>query len=154
MAAESRLLRDRAETEFFALEAGSALNRESSGRMPFAWTLNPYRGCEFGCHYCYARYTREFMEMWSSSDFERKIYAKTNAPDLLRAELAAAEDAQLHAPWSLAKGSHVIFTMPRIAVLRGMIFNHAVHHRAQLGVSLRLNDVLVPVLYGPSADEA
>jgi uncharacterized damage-inducible protein DinB len=94
------------------------------------------------------------MEMWSSSDFERKIYAKTNAPDLLRAELAAAEDGQLHAPWSLAKGSHVIFTMPRIAVLRGMIFNHAVHHRAQLGVSLRLNDVLVPVLYGPSADEA
>jgi DNA repair photolyase len=95
MAAESPLLRDRAETEFFALESRSALNRESSGRMPFAWTLNPYRGCEFGCHYCYARYTHEFMELYDSRDFERMIYAKTNAPDLLRAELRAARDRGL-----------------------------------------------------------
>ena len=92
MAAKSPLVRDRAQTEFFALDTRSALNRESSGRMPFDWTLNPYRGCEFGCHYCYARYTHEFMEMWASSDFERKIYAKTNAPGLLRAELRAARD--------------------------------------------------------------
>jgi len=95
MAAESPRVRDRAEAEFFALETRSALNRESSGRMPFAWTLNPYRGCEFGCHYCYARYTHEFMEHWASLDFERKIYAKTNAPDLLRAELRAARDRGL-----------------------------------------------------------
>jgi DNA repair photolyase len=92
MAAASPKLRDRGEAEFFALTTRSALNRESSGRMPFAWTLNPYRGCEFGCHYCYARYTHEFMEHWDSLDFERKIYAKVNAPDLLRAELRAARD--------------------------------------------------------------
>src|SRR5690349_2288095 len=92
MAAQSPLVRDRAETEFFALESRSALNRESSGRMPFDWTLNPYRGCEFGCQYCYAHYTHEFMEHWASLDFERKIYAKTNAPELLRAELRAARD--------------------------------------------------------------
>jgi DNA repair photolyase len=95
MAAESPLVRDRAGAEFFSLDARSALNRESSGRMPFDWTLNPYRGCEFGCHYCYARYTHEFMEMWDSRDFERKIYAKVNAPDLLRAELRAARDRGL-----------------------------------------------------------
>jgi DNA repair photolyase len=81
--------------EYFRLAARSVLNRESSGRMPFAWTLNPYRGCEFGCHYCYARYTHEFMEMWDSEAFERKIYAKTDAPDLLRAELRQGRDKGL-----------------------------------------------------------
>ena len=92
LAAQSPLTRERAEVEYFALQSRSALNRESSGRMPFAWTLNPYRGCEFGCKYCYARYTHEFMELRDGRDFERKIFAKTNAPELLRAELAAARD--------------------------------------------------------------
>jgi len=70
-----------------------------------------------------------------------------------RAALVTADDAQLLAPWSLVKGGHAIFTMPRIAVLRSMIMNHTIHHRAQLGVYLRLTDVPVPGLYGPSADE-
>jgi len=61
LAGESPRVAERAEVEFFALPCRSALNRESSGRMPFAWTLNPYRGCEFGCKYCSARYTHEFM---------------------------------------------------------------------------------------------
>ena len=95
MAAESPLVRERAEVEYFALPCRSALNRESSGRMPFAWTLNPYRGCEFGCKYCYARYTHEFMEMWDGKDFERKIYAKGAAPEWLRAELRQAKDKGL-----------------------------------------------------------
>ena len=95
MAAESPLVRERAEVEYFALPCRSALNRESSGRMPFAWTINPYRGCEFGCKYCYARYTHEFMEMWDGRDFERKIYAKHEAPELLRAELRQAKDKGL-----------------------------------------------------------
>ncbi len=95
MAAESPLLRERAEVEYFRLEARSALNRESSGRLPFAWTLNPYRGCEFGCHYCYARYTHEFMEMYDSRDFERKIFAKSDAPERLRAELRQGRDKGL-----------------------------------------------------------
>jgi len=55
--------------------------------------------------------------------------------------------------WSLLGGGQVVFTMPRIACLRSMIFNHLVHHRAQLGVYLRMNDVPVPAIYGPSADE-
>jgi DNA repair photolyase len=95
LAAESPRVRERAEVEYFNLPVRSALNRESSGRMPFAWTLNPYRGCEFGCKYCYARYTHEFMEMYDGRDFERKIYAKADAPDLLRAELREARDKGL-----------------------------------------------------------
>ncbi len=95
LAAESPRVRERAEVEYFRLDARSTLNRESSGRMPFAWTINPYRGCEFGCQYCYARYTHEFMEMWDSRDFERKIYAKTDAPALLRAELRLGRDRGL-----------------------------------------------------------
>jgi len=79
MAAASPRVRERAEVEYYRLAARSTLNRESSGRMPFAWTINPYRGCEFGCKYCYARYTHEFMEMWDGRDFERKIYAKVDA---------------------------------------------------------------------------
>src|SRR5437660_11077713 len=75
------------QVEYFTLPARSLLNRCTSRRMPFAWTINPYRGCEFGCKYCYARYTHEFMEMRDGLDFERKIYAKQNASWLLRQDL-------------------------------------------------------------------
>jgi len=70
-----------------------------------------------------------------------------------RASLAGASDETLLKPWSLLKGGQAIMTMPRIAVLRSFVLNHGIHHRAQLGVYLRLNDIPVPALYGPSADE-
>lgn len=70
-----------------------------------------------------------------------------------RALLAKATDEQLMKPWSLLNGGKVTMTMPRIAVFRSFILNHNIHHRAQLGVYLRLNDIPVPALYGPSADE-
>ena len=70
-----------------------------------------------------------------------------------RAALSGAEDAHLMKPWSLLKGGTTLMTMPRVAVLRGFVMNHLIHHRAQLGVYLRLNDVPVPAVYGPSADE-
>src|SRR5262249_48629454 len=70
-----------------------------------------------------------------------------------RKALAGASDEALLKDWSLLGGGKVVFTMPRVACLRGIIFNHLVHHRAQLGVYLRMNDVPVPALYGPSADE-
>ena len=95
LAQSSPRLRQRTGVQCFALPARSALNRESSRRMPFAWTLNPYRGCEFGCKYCYARYTHEFMELHDGRDFERKIFAKTGSPGLLRAELRRARDRGL-----------------------------------------------------------
>ncbi len=71
-----------------------------------------------------------------------------------RAAIEAAEDQELMQPWTLLKGGQVIFKLPRIAVLRTMLFNHVIHHRGQLSVYLRLNDVPVPSIYGPTADEA
>jgi uncharacterized damage-inducible protein DinB len=70
-----------------------------------------------------------------------------------RAAIACASDQTLMKNWSLKQGTHVIFTMPKVAVLRSFVMNHTIHHRAQLLVYLRLNDIPVPGLYGPSADE-
>ncbi|HPS78557.1 MAG TPA: DinB family protein [Thermoanaerobaculaceae bacterium] len=71
-----------------------------------------------------------------------------------RQALAGADNATLLAPWSLKQAGTPVFTMPRAGVLRGFIFSHMIHHRAQLGVYLRLLDVPVPSMYGPSADES
>ncbi len=70
-----------------------------------------------------------------------------------RTVLAAASDQDLMKNWTLLAGGKEIFTMPRVACVRGMIMNHLIHHRAQLTVYLRLLNVPVPGLYGPSADE-
>src|SRR6476661_2714093 len=87
LASQGESLREGHNVEYFTLTAKSLLNRCVSGRqMPFTWTINPYRGCEFGCRYCYARYTHEFMEL-DARDFEDKIYAKAHTAELLRREL-------------------------------------------------------------------
>jgi len=70
-----------------------------------------------------------------------------------RAALAGRTDGELMAPWTLKNGSHAIFTMPKTSVLRSFCLNHIVHHRGQLSVYLRLLNVPVPSIYGPSADE-
>jgi uncharacterized damage-inducible protein DinB len=70
-----------------------------------------------------------------------------------RAAIAGASDEELFKPWSLLSGGNKIFSLPRVAVLRSFVMNHIIHHRAQLGVYLRLNDIPVPSIYGPSADE-
>jgi len=70
-----------------------------------------------------------------------------------RAALAGATDAHMTQSWSLVKDGKPMLTMPRVAVLRNFILNHLIHHRAQLGLYLRMNDVPVPAIYGPSADE-
>jgi uncharacterized damage-inducible protein DinB len=70
-----------------------------------------------------------------------------------RALIESATDEDMMKPWSLKVRGQTAFTMPKIAVLRGMVINHIIHHRGQLTVYLRLNDVPVPSLYGPSADE-
>ena len=71
-----------------------------------------------------------------------------------RAALAAASDAELMKPWSLLNNGAVLMTLPKAAVVRSFIMNHLIHHRAQLGVYLRLNNIAVPAIYGPSADES
>ena len=75
-------------TEYFLLPVRSILNECHSERVPFRWTVNPYRGCEFGCHYCYARYTHEYMEL-GASEFETKIYAKQDAGPLAERDLSS-----------------------------------------------------------------
>jgi uncharacterized damage-inducible protein DinB len=67
--------------------------------------------------------------------------------------IAAAADAEFMKPWTLLSGGQAIFTMPKIAVIRSFVINHIIHHRAVLTVYLRLNDIPVPGLYGPSGDE-
>src|SRR6202035_686337 len=88
MAAQSELLESKSQVEYFEIGARSILNRPKPN-MPFQWTINPYRGCEFGCQYCYARYTHEFMGMEDGREFESRIYAKAAAPEILRRELRA-----------------------------------------------------------------
>ncbi|MFB3829999.1 MAG: radical SAM protein [Bryobacteraceae bacterium] len=83
LAAESDLLEAKSRVRYFEIESRSILNRTRPG-MPFTWTLNPYRGCEFGCKYCFARYTHEFMEL--PDNFEDRIYAKAAAPEILKRE--------------------------------------------------------------------
>jgi DNA repair photolyase len=73
--------------QYFLLPVKSILNRCDSNRVPFEWTINPYRGCEFGCKYCYARYTHEYMEL-DGNEFEKKIYVKQNAAALLTNDVA------------------------------------------------------------------
>jgi uncharacterized damage-inducible protein DinB len=70
-----------------------------------------------------------------------------------REAIAGASDEHLLKPWSLLNGGQTVLTLPRVGVLRGFVMNHNIHHRAQLGVYLRLNDIPVPSIYGPSADE-
>lgn len=66
---------------------------------------------------------------------------------------AVRDDAEMDVPWTLLEGGHEILTMPRSAVIRGFIISHIIHHRAHLLVYLRLNDIPVPGMYGPSGDE-
>jgi uncharacterized damage-inducible protein DinB len=89
-----------------------------------------------------AKSRNELLEM-----FDKNVAAA-------RAAIAGASDAHLLKPWSLLRNGKTLMTLPRIGVLRGFVLSHGIHHRAQLGVYLRLNDVPVPAIYGPSADES
>ncbi len=87
LAAEGEATGEGHNVEYLTIESRSILTRCRSPRMPFTWMINPYRGCEFACKYCYARYTHEFMELRDGLDFERKIYVKQHTAWLLRQEL-------------------------------------------------------------------
>ena len=86
LAASSELLEAKREVEYLELETRRFIGR-GSGRMRSIWTVNPYRGCEYGCKYCYARYAHEFMELRDPELFERKIYAKQFQAPAFRAEV-------------------------------------------------------------------
>lgn len=88
-----------------------------------------------------ARSTREVLERFDQAVKDA------------RAAISETENEEMTQHWSLLSGGKTVMTLPRVAVLRGFVMNHTIHHRAQLGVYLRLNDIAVPSIYGPSADE-
>jgi len=138
LASEGESLRDGHDVEYFTLPAKSLLNRCISRRkMPFTWTINPYRGCEFACKYCYARYTHEFMEMRNGLEFEQKIYVKQHAGDLLRSDLRRVKLGE-----SIALGTATDPYQPaerRYEVTRGILEEFARHRGFELGIVTKSN---------------
>src|ERR1700682_223543 len=131
LAKQGESLRQGHEVEYFTLPARSLLNRCTGARMPFTWTINPYRGCEFACKYCYARYTHEFMEMRDGVDFEQKIYVKQHAAELLRQELRRVKSGE-----EIAIGTATDPYQPaerRFEVMRAILEELARHEGLDLG---------------------
>lgn len=81
-----------------------------------------------------------------TAEFDSKV-------SIARAQLARATDAELMTAWTLKKGGEEMFTLPRISAIRSFVMNHLIHHRGQLSVYLRLKNVPLPPIYGPTADE-
>jgi DNA repair photolyase len=108
--------------------------------MPFTWTINPYRGCEFACKYCYARYTHEFMELRDGVDFEQKIFVKQHAADLLRQELHHVKPGE-----EIAIGTATDPYQPaerRFEVTRGILEELARHRGLEIGIVTKSNLIL------------
>jgi len=140
LAAEGESLRQGHDVEYFTLPVRSLLNRCTAPRMPFTWTINPYRGCEFACKYCYARYTHEFMEMRNGIEFEQKIFVKQHAADLLRQELR-----QVKAGEEIAIGTATDPYQPaekKFEVTRGILEEFAKHSGFEIGIVTKSNLIL------------
>jgi len=140
LAAEGESLRQGHEVEYFTLPVRSLLNRCTVERMPFTWTINPYRGCEFACKYCYARYTHEFMEMRDGLEFEQKIFVKQHAADLLRQELRQVKRGE-----EIAIGTATDPYQPsekRFEVTRAILEEFARHKDYEIGIVTKSNLVL------------
>ena len=133
LAAQGETIRLGHDVEYFTLPARSLLNRcVSKRRMPFTWTINPYRGCEFACKYCYARYTHEFMEMHDGLDFERKIYVKQQTAWLLRQDLRRVKTGE-----EIAIGTATDPYQPaerRFEITRSILQEMAQHRGLQIGI--------------------
>jgi DNA repair photolyase len=137
LAAQGEPLRQGHLVEYFTLPARSLLNRCTSPRVPFTWTINPYRGCEFACKYCYARYTHEFMEMRDGVDFERKIYIKQQAAWLLRHDLKKVKRGE-----EIAIGTATDPYQPaekRFEITRGILEELALHRGLEIGIVTKSN---------------
>ena len=140
LAAQGEFIQPGHDVEFFTLPVRSLLNRCDVPRMPFSWTINPYRGCEFACKYCYARYTHEFMELRDGVDFERKIYVKQHAAWMLRRDLKKVKPGE-----EIAIGTATDPYQPgerRYGVTRAVLEELALHHGLELGIVTKSNLVL------------
>jgi DNA repair photolyase len=140
IAAEGESLREGHNVEYFTLGIRSLLSRVVSGRnLPFTWAINPYRGCEFACKYCYARYTHEFMELRDGVDFERKIFIKQHAAGLLRSELKKIKRGE-----EIALGTATDPYQPaerRFEVTRAILEELALHSGLTIGIVTKSNMV-------------
>jgi len=138
LAAEGDSLREGHNVEYFTLGTKSLLNRVVSRRnLPFTWAINPYRGCEFACKYCYARYTHEFMELRDGIDFEQKIFVKQHAAELLRHELRKVKPGE-----QIAIGSATDPYQPaerRFEVTRAILEELARHAGFEVGIVTKSN---------------
>src|ERR1700680_40800 len=137
LASQGETLRQGHEVEYFTLPARSLLNRCTGVRMPFTWTVNPYRGCEFACKYCYARYTHEFMEMRDGREFEQKIYVKQHTSELLRRDLKKVKSGE-----GIALGTATDPYQPaerRYEVTRGILEEFVRHRGFELGIVTKSN---------------
>jgi DNA repair photolyase len=140
LAAEGESVRQGHDVEYFTLPVRSLLNRCISARMPFTWTINPYRGCEFACKYCYARYTHEFMEMRDGVDFEQKIFIKQHAANLLRQELRHVKSGE-----EIAIGTATDPYQPaerRFEITRAILEEFSRHQGFQIGIVTKSNLVV------------
>ncbi len=140
LAAQGEAISEGHKVEYISLENRSLLTRCVSPRMPFYWQINPYRGCEFACKYCYARYTHEFMEMRDSLDFERKIYVKKHSTWLLRQELRQVRPGQ-----SIAIGTATDPYQPaerKFGITRAVMEEFARHEGLSLGLVTK-SDLIV-----------
>jgi DNA repair photolyase len=140
LASHGESLRQGHEVEYFTLPVRSLLNRCTSPRMPFTWTINPYRGCEFACKYCYARYTHEFMEMRDGMEFEQKIFVKQHAADLLRQELRQVKPGE-----EIALGTATDPYQPaerRFEITRAILEAFARHRGLEIGIVTKSNLIL------------
>ena len=132
LAAHGESVRQGHGVEYFSLPVRSLLNRCTGTRMPFTRTINPYRGCEFACKYCYARYTHEFMEMRDGIEFEQKIYAKQHAADLLRQELRKVKPGE-----DIALGTATDPYQPiekKLEITRAILQEFARHAGLEIGI--------------------
>ena len=150
MAAEGESVREGHNVEYFTLASRSLLSRIVSQRnLPFTWAINPYRGCEFACKYCYARYTHEFIfpetpkaasggsELPAGIDFERKIFVKQRAADLLRHDLKKVKPGE-----QIAIGTATDPYQPaerRFEVTRAILEELARHSGLEIGIVTKSN---------------
>lgn len=140
LAAHGESLRQGHDVEYFTLPVRSLLNRCTAARMPFTWTINPYRGCEFACKYCYARYTHEFMELRDGVDFERKIFVKQHAAELLRQELSSVKPGEEIAIGTATDPYQPIERL--LEVTRAILEELSRHAGLELGIVTKSNLVL------------
>src|SRR5690349_4817301 len=141
LAADGESLREGHNVEYFTLPSRSLLNRVVTRRdLPFEWAINPYRGCEIACKYCYARYTHEFMELRNVADFEQKIFVKQHAAQLLRQELRQVKSSE-----SIAIGTATDPYQPaerRYEVTRAILEELSRHRGLNIGIVTKSNLIL------------